>query len=447
MIRIYTSETWPSRIFWGVVVVTCVTFFMIQGGILLKFYYSHPTAMKIDELLLPHTFLPSISICPYGFKQNDYMFRIIMKGEKMIEVSQNDLNVSSREILIRDSYLCKDVIKSVSFGHSQKIDFCNMSRAPISDFGKCFTFDDWKKNPTSSITLELKNNFQKAFTAHIHSGLIDASKLSSHYWIKTGTHAKLSFSIQEKRLLSRSNWGKCKDNQNGYPYSQSECFEHCSMAGFSRGCDCQPFFDGTTQKHCIVEQLLNCTKFAQVECDCPVQCYSHDIHLRPLSSIKNMQNTTTVTFQLNSLRMKSHRQYKRFKQIDLMSYIGGVMGLFLGMSCITLIEVFIYLVKTVFGTLNGTRHKEFADKFMSDDSDSFRGSHEEIIITQKIKKNVDLSPLVEERLEEPTFSIENKRFSCIAPILDNPMNGRKLPPYRSNYVLKRNSTYLGACDF
>uniref|UniRef100_A0A914Y9B4 Uncharacterized protein n=1 Tax=Panagrolaimus superbus TaxID=310955 RepID=A0A914Y9B4_9BILA len=36
MVRIYNSNTWPSRIFWCVVVVSCVSMFMIHVRFLLQ---------------------------------------------------------------------------------------------------------------------------------------------------------------------------------------------------------------------------------------------------------------------------------------------------------------------------------------------------------------------------------------------------------------------------
>eukprot|EP00081_Caenorhabditis_elegans_P007638 NP_001257251.1 Uncharacterized protein CELE_C27C12.5 [Caenorhabditis elegans] len=439
MIRIYTSETWPSRIFWGVVVVTCVTLFMIQGGVLLEFYNSHPTATKIDEYRLPTSFLPSISICPYGFKTDDNLFYLITQGDKDVYIPPDYWKNSSKQLLKRLSYKCEDVVESIMINPNQIIDFCANSRTQITEIGKCFTFENWREFETNTLKIKLK----KMYTAHIHSEYYEVSRSSTQAWLKPGSHAKLSFRIEEQHNLPQNNWGTCKV-QTGEIYNHLGCLEQCLVAGYDQSCHCSPFFNRFTRFHCSIDELLNCPKLKEVPCDCPMQCYSQNYVLQPVSLLKSRSNISTVTFHLNSNLLRSHQQYKRFKQIDLMSYIGGVMGLFLGMSCVTLLEVFIYLFKTIFGTLNSTRHKAFIERLLSNEDGSIHGSHEEIIITQKIEKTVQKETL-EQPLEQvaDTRPLAERRFS----LMPNNQLGVKVQFHRPNHLLKRNSVYLGNCDF
>ncbi|ULT84603.1 hypothetical protein L3Y34_013333 [Caenorhabditis briggsae] len=448
MIRIYTSETWPSRIFWGVVVVTCVTLFMIQGGVLLEFYNSHPTATKIDEYELLQSYAPSISICPYGFKTNEELFFLITEYDTNIDVPFNIWQNSSRSLLVQNSYKCNDVINSITIEDDQVLDFCSKSRSQITDFGLCFTFEHWKDYETSSITVKLKNEFQKTYTAHIHEESFEVSRLTTRAWLKPGKHAKLSFSIEEQHYMQQNDWGTCKV-QNGEWYNHYGCLQECPLKSYRDSCGCNQFYDKSSESHCTIEEILQCSELKHTSCDCPVQCYSRNFKMQPVYLLKSNKNESTITFHINSRLLKSHQQYKRFKQIDLMSYIGGVMGLFLGMSCITLLEVFIYLFKTIFGTLNNNRHKEFVERLLSDDDGSVHGSHEEIIITQKIDKpKVTFETPVEvPRTPEPVSQISQapRRFSLM-PAMNNQL-GVKVQFHRPNHTLKRNSIYLGNCDF
>ncbi|KAK0396515.1 hypothetical protein QR680_001747 [Steinernema hermaphroditum] len=63
MVRIYNSNTWPSLIFWCLVVVTCVTLFMIHECcctfiylILLSSRRPFVSMMECTSLLLPYAF-------------------------------------------------------------------------------------------------------------------------------------------------------------------------------------------------------------------------------------------------------------------------------------------------------------------------------------------------------------------------------------------------------
>ncbi|EFO98191.1 CRE-TAG-324 protein [Caenorhabditis remanei] len=462
MIRIYTSETWPSRIFWGVVVVTCVTLFMIQGGVLLEFYNSHPTATKIDEFTLPQSYLPSISICPYGFRTDDDLFYFITENDLTLDIPTRLSHNSSESLLIKNSFSCEEVIDSITIGLDETVDFCSNSRTQVTDIGTCFTLENWKNYPATTMKVKLKNSFRKTYTAHIHSAYHEVSRLTTQVWLKPGIHAKLSFNMEEQNYLRQNDWGTCKV-QNGETYNHIGCLKQCYVEAYRNSCGCNPFFDKSRRTHCTIEELQMCSKLSKQKCDCPVQCYSRHYILQPVYSLRSTKkcvsiivasmhhgfySQSTVTFHLNSKLLKSHHQYKRFKQIDLMSYIGGVMGLFLGMSCITLLEVFIYLFKTIFGTLNNTRHKEFVERLLSDDDDSIHGSHEEIIITQKIDKQ---GPKLNN--EQPDGGVQElvvdagpqRRFSMIPSM--NSQLGMKVQFHRPNHTLKRNSVYLGNCDF
>ncbi|EGT40574.1 hypothetical protein CAEBREN_32757 [Caenorhabditis brenneri] len=390
MIRIYTSETWPSRIFWGVVVVTCVTLFMIQGGVLLEFYNSHPTATKIDEFRLPMSYLPYISICPYGFEENDDFFYFITQNEKNISTPSEFMDVSSREVLRMNSFPCEDVVESISIGSEKTVDFCSKSLTSITDIGICFTYTDWKHQSGNTLKVKLKQSFEKMYTAHIHTESYEVSRATTQVWLKPGTHAKISFGIEEQHYLPQNNWGTCKV-QIGETYNHLGCLENCLSKAYKTSCGCAPFFSKNSKTHCTISEMHNCSN----------------------------------------------------------CYIGGVMGLFLGMSCITLLEVFIYLFKTIFGTLNNTRHKEFVERLLSDDDGSIHGSHEEIIITQKIEKpapKVKFEEPNEQLIELPSPSPARERRLSLMPGMNGQL-GVKVQFHRPNHTLKRNSVYLGNCDF
>jgi hypothetical protein len=64
MVRIYNSNTWPSRIFWCVVVVSCVSMFMIHCGIMLYGYHRKPTLTQVNVIVpLEGILFPEITLC------------------------------------------------------------------------------------------------------------------------------------------------------------------------------------------------------------------------------------------------------------------------------------------------------------------------------------------------------------------------------------------------
>ncbi|EPB74254.1 hypothetical protein ANCCEY_06637 [Ancylostoma ceylanicum] len=64
-----------------------------------------------------------------------------------------------------------------------------------------------------------------------------------------------------------------------------------------------------------------------------------------------------------------HEQQKQLQTADLLSNIAGSMGLFLGMSTVTLLEIFIYLFKSVWGTVNTERQKQFMEAMLEEENE------------------------------------------------------------------------------
>ncbi|PIO64388.1 hypothetical protein TELCIR_13985, partial [Teladorsagia circumcincta] len=67
LVRIYNSNTWPSRIFWCVVVLSCLSLFMIHSGYLLLGYHSKPTLFQVKTIVASDGVpFPDITICKHN---------------------------------------------------------------------------------------------------------------------------------------------------------------------------------------------------------------------------------------------------------------------------------------------------------------------------------------------------------------------------------------------
>ncbi|RCN53706.1 hypothetical protein ANCCAN_00200 [Ancylostoma caninum] len=103
MIRIYSSETWPSRIFWSLVVVTCLTLFMIHSALMLLFYHSHPTFFKTTDVLLTVAHLPHVTVCKIGGAGKWKNYPAIQKRKDLLAVFDS--------LLLGDSYGSREIEK------------------------------------------------------------------------------------------------------------------------------------------------------------------------------------------------------------------------------------------------------------------------------------------------------------------------------------------------
>ena len=125
---------------------------------------------------------------------------------------------------------------------------------------------------------------------------------------------------------------------------------------------------------------------------------------------KLFRNSSKITIHFKDKTLIVQKQSLRLVTVDLLSFVAGSMGLFLGMSCITLLEVFMYLFKSVWGTMNNARYKAYLSKLLGENVSNLlyiepdmSRSHEQIVITQTMNS--------EAKLVNSLF-----KFFCLFPI-------------------------------
>lgn len=185
----------------------------------------------------------------------------------------------------------------------------------------------------------------------------------------------------------------------GYCEVQNEAVESCQQKCLQnfifKECKCLPTYIGENFTLCSSNECVEKSLTKIQPCNCSLPCQRISFSVREISmsrmlSKNNNYSKITVTFKDKAVLVQSQNQ--RLITVDLLSFVAGSMGLFLGMSCITLLEVFMYLFKAVWGTMNSDRYKKYLSNILGEkvgnilhtDPDINR-SHEEIVITQTAK--------------------------------------------------------------
>ncbi|XGW32452.1 hypothetical protein V3C99_017193 [Haemonchus contortus] len=441
MIRIYRSETWPSRIFWSLVVVTCLTLFMIHSGMMLFFYHSHPTFFKTTDSLLTEEHLPAVTLCKLGgadqwrnypvIKSKSELlssFDAVILGESLdfndivnlhrledmfMNITGEGLNV--RRFLEESRVRCEDFVKSVRIADRQLRNHCEKAEWSLTDYGYCTTFSLWSTSMAHSISIDLVSRSDEFVIFQVHpNGRAISPKLNG--WpLPRGRTARLSFQPRKKTLLETGDWGDCTRGDGSLVpfYDRADCERDCIVEQFIRRCGCAPFFvESSYVRTCSLVEMGICgrqdSKRPWKNCVCPVECERLDYSNAMVSyRKKNRQNYSTIEIFVRSRRLQTDQQMKRIKAVDLLSYVAGSMGLFLGMSCVTLLEIFIYLFKSVWGVFNDQRHKSYyLDNFLGDDENNDETSDEEIFIITKTRRSTDKASAVVEDHESNDASEE-----------------------------------------
>uniref|UniRef100_A0A9J2PBV1 Amiloride-sensitive sodium channel n=1 Tax=Ascaris lumbricoides TaxID=6252 RepID=A0A9J2PBV1_ASCLU len=281
------------------------------------------------------------------------------------------------------------------------------------------------------------NLFENGFRIHIHDEM--AISFMSTEVISVSPNNKIAIALRPTKyeFLERSVGGACRSSwPNGYsqtiPYSETLCQARCIALTYVSLCGCAPLrFNFLRDKPtCTPKELYDCVamKFpisyaAHVpqlmpDCqECAPQCrhfvyYSHASYARdiPPSTVQYLQQFgsrfTPQYVRQNVVGMHVFFETKKFVLYsqsplsdftNVLSNIGGNMGLFLGGSVISLFEMALLTFKVGWALISSKRTRYMKSKrikevidarrkrleeILSDDSLSMQNSHSSSQITE-----------------------------------------------------------------
>ncbi|XGW32451.1 hypothetical protein V3C99_017193 [Haemonchus contortus] len=365
-----------------------------MSGMMLFFYHSHPTFFKTTDSLLTEEHLPAVTLCKLGGADQWRNYPVIK--------SKSELLSSFDAVILGESLDFNDIVNL----HRLEDMFMNITgeglnvRRFLEESRLWLLYDFFAVEYVHGTLYKHRPEFV-IFQVHPNGRAI-SPKLNG--WpLPRGRTARLSFQPRKKTLLETGDWGDCTRGDGSLVpfYDRADCERDCIVEQFIRRCGCAPFFvESSYVRTCSLVEMGICGR--QVECE-RLDYSNAMVSYRK----KNRQNYSTIEIFVRSRRLQTDQQMKRIKAVDLLSYVAGSMGLFLGMSCVTLLEIFIYLFKSVWGVFNDQRHKSYyLDNFLGDDENNDETSDEEIFIITKTRRSTDKASAVVEDHESNDASEE-----------------------------------------
>lgn len=147
-------------------------------------------------------------------------------------------------------------------------------------------------------------------------------------------------------------------------YSMANCILEC-IADFSikscGGCSnelWQPVesenycFKSMQRKYrCYYELLSNFYEFdapSSENCSCLPTCDSQTFHMKYYYSYAKNSDELTINIRINPEDAILFRRYQQFSFSDVVSYVGGLLGLFAGISVLSIVEIIYFFTIRVF---------------------------------------------------------------------------------------------------
>ncbi|XP_019626993.1 PREDICTED: acid-sensing ion channel 1-like isoform X1 [Branchiostoma belcheri] len=317
-------------------------------------------------------------------------------------INSSIANISIKDFVLENGFDINQDRMALCYWRNEACSYLNFTHS-YTFFGNCFTFNSDKSNMLWQ-TMEGHGNGMMVFidiraeeyTENFFSygnsevGLkllvhdqdeppqMDAKGIA----LAPGNHAFITV----KRTVYENHgppWGNCQDLQLEYydTYTLPACYLECRSKHVVANCSCRPFFLPGTAPFCDPTQIVQCVirvmakvTSGELKCNCPVPCsmtkystsvsYSgwpnkltKDYIVRTYSQTKDYMRENGVVFSVfyEQLNYERVRELKAMDGGQLASNIGGMMGLFIGASLLTILEVWEYLWMRLLGCLSKAR--------------------------------------------------------------------------------------------
>ncbi|KAE9419443.1 hypothetical protein Angca_000049, partial [Angiostrongylus cantonensis] len=246
---------------------------------------------------------------------------ILHIGDKALEIYQKaHPNFTVHDFFMKAGLDCEDIMMMCSFG-GRRFDCCQYAHAILTNLGKCYT-------------LNIKSSEKEWMKRQMETG-VTAGLMALMYV-----------------LLPSERWGNCTSSwppefHSALPYSAVNCESICKANFFFSKCGCSPF------TYDIENDFAMCSPFQTVRC-------IDDYIRKPTEGAESFEIPKCKSCQVECESVIYHT-YNSYGYgfsngaLSWLSDIGGNMGMFLGMSMITLVEVIMFFTKIVWITISKKR--------------------------------------------------------------------------------------------
>ncbi|KAL6722493.1 hypothetical protein Aduo_017612 [Ancylostoma duodenale] len=311
MIRIFTSRTWTSLIFWVIVVSTCLVFFMIFSGYILSSYARANTFMRRSSE-------------PYNVANTS----LLICGSPTIPSDKNFKTYPSISIMYR-SVNCLEMTAKPSKGRL----FIDI-KEDLSGSEIYLSISPMEMDSSSRIYLRSR---------HHHRIFVEASQISR---LNT-TRAPCIADVSELTWITRSQSLLPQDKV--YTLQLCERMQIIEWSLRERQCIPSEVLEKGGHPECAEDVAMTPDENPLREFPCKPPC--NTLEWRITSSSTRIRSGTRISIEM-SRKKEVLVEVRKMGVTDVLSFIGGGTSLFLGCSCVTLMETFIFLLKLVLQSID-----------------------------------------------------------------------------------------------
>lgn len=411
VVHIFTEPTFIRKLVWLVIVLGAATGCLYNCIDRIMFWASKPTSTTIMIARKQEMDFPAVTICNLNILRKDYLESVgletLIRDSMFIDFLEpegirscnaqleriNVSNITYQSLLEEGKDALQNLIASCHFqGRPCSIDNRNFSPT-MTRFGVCYTFNSGKGGTPihkahgtgSRLGLRLMVNVsqdQYVATTNYDAGVKIAVHHQSdppqpdNHGIAAPTGKSAFVSIEQFKIVDKTK-RNCKSRSEAsglnfvlgeYNYSHAACVMDCYYTQVADACGCilaNTFvIDKNAYKHlelCSISQIccVLAQQFLVVSCNCLPSCSTNSYSLSSSYSLfpadyiavgrfKNVSsNMLAASIYYKTLSVREEVTSFSYNIVSLLSDIGGQLGLFLGISVISVVELVSWVIDEI----------------------------------------------------------------------------------------------------
>jgi len=358
--KILRSKRTYSRVFWVFFFfasLTAASYYIVTD---LVDYFSYDVVTVVKTVYDQHPEFPTISFCSrkqnIPFKnglQNEYWF-----NSKKLD-SENDF----------ESFISINYDNCLRFNSGKNMTNHSIPIRKSNYGGTNFAFEIQFKTPKGLVLMIHNKSSSPNFEIYYRSDYIYAYPgFQTNIAVERTFESKLeephNECLKDVSTFKRNKTVIDYFHKKNQSYSQEKCLELCFDIFYinDRACQCDKAQLGNVPENCYETDYNSCTWKYQIDfvgnnnliekCSdyCPLECdtISYSFTIDRFPNEPNAAYLTVVNIFYQTLKYTSINQLAKTKPKQLISNLGGYLGLFVGLSFVSLFEIIEIIIEIIF---------------------------------------------------------------------------------------------------
>jgi len=327
--RIVRAESKLMKVFWVLMTLVSLAFGIYLTSGTVKEYLDYDVFTQTKIIQATSSLMPSVTFCIWGADNKDL--------NSFFGKAEFSTRSGFKANLTGEQFYQEGFGDCIKFNHyTKKTEYKLFTATTLND--KLYFKKDLNK---------VKFNFVDVFLSDNYDNILDWSQYITGSYAFQGSY--LIDIKKEVELKLEEPYNRCQ-NVSDITYRQTNCLALCKNRNFvsRNNCTLRNFYSIPGDRFCI-KDISNFSEFNTVcEEQCPKECSTtkFDVLLNNLNKGPNFNGTVEFSVFYLDLSYTEIRQTPKMSGYSLLNEIGGALGLFVGITFLSLFEFLEYLFET-----------------------------------------------------------------------------------------------------